>query len=49
MKSKEEIERLIKRLKDQNNELANCTEGWMHIQEYCNNAAINYLKWVIEE
>lgn len=48
MKSKEEIEKLIKRLEDKNKELPDCAKGWMHIQRYCNNTAINYLKWVIE-
>ncbi len=48
MKSKEEIERLIKRLEDQNKELPAHAEGWATIQKYSNNAVINYLKWVIE-
>ena len=49
MKSKEEIERLINRLATQNIELATEQQGeWVNIQIYCNNAAINYLKWVIE-
>ena len=49
MKSKEEIERLIKRLEDQNKELPAHTENWATIQRYCNNTAINYLKWVVEK
>lgn len=51
MKSKEEIEKLINRLATQNIELAadQYQQGeWVNIQIYCNNAAINYLKWVIE-
>lgn len=49
MKSKEEIEKLIKRLEDQNKELPAHAENWATIQKYCNNTAINYLKWVVEE
>ena len=48
MKTKEEIEKLIKRLEDQNKELPTYAE-WATIQKYCNNTAINYLKWVVEE
>ena len=49
MKSKEEIEKLIKRLENQNKELPAHAEDWATIQKYCNNTAINYLKWVVEE
>jgi hypothetical protein len=49
MKTKEEIEKLIKRLEDQNKELPAHAENWATIQKYCNNTAINYLKWVISE
>ena len=48
MKTKDEIERLIKRLEDQNKELPAHIDNWATIQKYCNNTAINYLKWVIE-
>lgn len=49
MKSKEEIEKLIKRLENQNNELPTHAEEWATIQKYCNNTALLYLKWVVEE
>jgi hypothetical protein len=49
MKTKEEIEKVIKRLEDQNMELPAHEDNWATIQKYCNNTAIMYLKWAVEE
>lgn len=49
MKTKEDIEKVIKRLEDQNKELPAHAENWATIQKYCNNTALMYLKWVVEE